>query len=104
MKSFLVFLLIAAAAPVLARYEEEYGSDGPGQIADINLLWYMLIGVGIWAVMVWELACVAVCLHSGHGCVDVLAWTRWPGDAADGILRGGDGLRDMAALAQVGSG
>ena len=104
MKSFLVFLLIAAAAPVLARYEEEYGSDGPGQIADINLLWYMLIGVGIWAVMVWELACVAVCLHSGHGCVDVLAWTRWPGDAADGILRGGDGVRDMAALAQVGSG
>ena len=54
--------------------------------------------------MVWELACVAVCLHSGHGCVDVLAWTRWPGDAADGIVRGGDGVRDMAALAQVGSG
>ena len=47
MKSFLVFLLIAAAAPVLARYEEEYGSDGPGQIADINLLWYMLISVEI---------------------------------------------------------
>ena len=63
MKSFLVFLLIAAAAPVLARYEEEYGSDGPGQIADINLLWYMLIGVGIWAVMVWE-----------HG----WRWRVWP--------------------------
>ena len=54
MKRTPVFYLVAWAAPVWGRYEEEFGSDGPGPMAEVNLLFYVAGALALWLHLVWE--------------------------------------------------